>query len=320
MKTISLTLLLLLLCGSGALAQDAYKHNFLPYLSKIPQVASGEAAYSFETCKSASCASYKESMAALAHAKKDLTMEQVRLNQASMPNPTAGMSKEELKAKRDELKKMTKEEKMAWAMKNAGALSAGANPHVNADGSGIMDACKILADQEERDIKAMSMADDCALHFGTIEGAYAPRKQALVKKFQEASQTEHNPLNSSVYVMGEASEAQIARFDKALAEFRKAIVPLMNKEMGEKLACIAQKRETIIKNYARVEEAIASTHFADDAKEPVNKQRLLQSHAGVLGNVMMNVAAVEQICFDYAVLYGRIFNLPVVERIKVDAE
>jgi hypothetical protein len=320
MKTIPLFLFLLLLCGSGAPAQEAYKQNFLSYLAKIPQVTTVEAAYSFETCKSASCASYKESMAALGHAKKDLTMEQVRLNQASTPNPTAGMSKEELKAMRDELKKMSKEEKMAWAMKNAGALSAGANPHVNADGSGIMDACKILADQEERDIKGMSMANDCALHFGTLEAAYTPRKQALVKKFQEASQTEHNPLASSVYVMGEASEAQVARFDRALADFKKAIVPLLNKEMGEKLACITQKRETIIKNYTRVEEAIASTHFADDAKEPVNKQRLLQSHAGVLGNVMINLAGVEGICHDYAVVYGRIFNLPEVQRITIDAE
>jgi hypothetical protein len=274
MKKLSLFLLFLFFFKSGASAQDSYKQNVLPYLGKIPQASTCEAAYAFATCKSASCAAYKESISALAHAKNDLTMEQTRLTQASTPNSTAGMTKEELKAKRDELKKMTKEEKMAWAMKNAGALSAGPNPHVNADGSGIMDACKILADQEERDIKEFSMANDCALHFGSIEAAYKPHKQSLVKKFQDASQTQHDPLSFSVYVMGEASEAQVARFDRALAEFRKAIVPLLNKEMNEKLACINQKREMIIKKYTRVEEAIASTHFADDAKEPVNKQCL----------------------------------------------
>jgi len=127
---------------------------------------------------------------------------------------------------------------------------------------------------------------NCASQLDKIEKKYEAQKDAVLKNFQAKTKTEYNPSTSSVYGFGEASDQEVARFEQAVAEYKKEILPIYNNELKEKLDFVLKEEKALTKKYAKVEEKLASTNYSDDAQEHVNKMHLIMAHKNVLQQVM----------------------------------
>jgi hypothetical protein len=245
MKKIVLVVLTICCFALSLNAQVEYKQNFLLAFSKQPDIKDCEAAYSFLCCKDDICAVFNETKAMLSKAYEELTTMQVALNNSmisSISSPAPVMNAEDAKKLADQLKNMTKEEKQQWAMQNAKNYMPSTTVHVNKDidNQPVNEAVKCVTDQQTKDIQNINVSTDFRTQLSTIEKKYESKKEEALKKFQAVTGTTYNPSSSIPYVTGESSDVEDARFEKAVEEYRKTVLPIYNSEMNEKLNCVLQ--------------------------------------------------------------------------------
>ena len=314
-KTVVIALILCR-CAISLNAQVVYKQNFLLAFRKQPVINDCETAYSFLTCKNDMCVVFNATKANLAKAYEELTAMQIAANNAAMPSSTSTMTAEDGKKLSEKLKNMTKEEKRQWAMQNAKNFMPSAAAHANKDmdNQPVTDAVNSVVEQQTKDIKNIAPATDINVQFIAIEKKYQPKKEDALKSFQIITRTTYDPSSSMIYVLGESSDAEAARFDKAVEEYKKSVTPIYNSEMREKFNCILQSEHSTDSTYTLLEGKIAATQYGDNAQEPVNKMHLIAGHLSVLQKVRTTIGVFEQILSEYADKYAALMKtIPVKE-------
>jgi hypothetical protein len=299
-------------------AQVEYKQNFLLALSKQPEIKNCEAAYTFLCCKNDICAVFNATKATLAKAYEELIAIQLATSNAAMSPATSTMNAEDGKKLSEKLKKMTKEEKRQWAMQNAQNYMPSPTVRVNKDinNQPVTEAVKCVTDQQEKDLKSMNMSTDYTVQFNTVEQKYKPKIEEALKKFQTVTRTEYSPSSPGPYIFGEYSDEEAARFNKAVEEYKKTVLPMYNSEMNEKLNCVMQAEQGLVPTYTLVEEKLASTDYSDDAQEPVNKLHLIMAHLNVLQKVRTNMEIFAEVLSQYADQYAALMKIPSVKEVN----
>jgi hypothetical protein len=299
-------------------AQVEYKQNFLLALSKQPDIKNCEAAYTFLCCKNDICAIFNATKANLAKAYEELIAIQLATSNAAMSPATSTMSAEDGKKLSEKLKKMTKEEKKQWAMQNAKNYMPSTTVHASKDidNQPVNEAVKCVTDQQAKDIKNMNLTTDYTVQFNTVEQKYKPNIEEALKKFQTVTRTIYSPSSPNPYILGEYSDEEVARFNKAVEEYKKTVLPIYNSEMNEKLNCVIQAEQGLVPTYTLVEEKLASTDYGDDAQEPSNKLHLIMAHLNVLQKVRTNIGAFAGVLSQYADQYAALMKKPSVEEVN----
>lgn len=298
--------------------QMEYKQNFLLVFNKQPDIKTSEAAYNFLTCKANACVDFNAMKATLTKAFEELSTMQSTVGNAAISPSTPMMSQEEAAKLSEKLKNMTEEEKRQWAMQNARNYTPSAGAHVNRDMNNqpVNDAVKCVTDQQANDLQARNFMIDFTPQFKEIEDTYKPKKDAALKKFQTTTGTTYDPSSSFPYGIGEASEREIAKFNKEVEEYKTTVLPIYNNEMKQKLDSVIQSEQRLVPIYGTVEEKIALTHYADDAREPVNKMHLIGGHLNVLQKVQRHIEVYEGILSDYAEWYAALMKIKSVKEVN----
>jgi hypothetical protein len=319
MRKIAGTALALCCYAMSLFAQVEYKQNFLLAFSKQPDIKNCEAAYTFLCCKNDICAVFDTTKATLAKAYEELIAIQLATSNAAMSPATPMMNAEDGEKLSEKLKKMTKEEKKQWAMQNAKNYMPSTTVHVNKDidNQPVTEAVKCVTDQQAKDLESMNLTTDYTVQFSTIEQKYKPKIEEALKKFQTVTRTEYSPSSSFPYILGEYSDEEAARFEKAVEEYKKTVLPIYNSEMNEKLNCVMQAEKGLVPTYTLVEEKLASTDYGDDAQEPVNKQHLIMAHLNVLQKVRINIEAFAGVLSQYADQYAALMKKPSVKEVNI---
>jgi hypothetical protein len=297
-------------------AQVAYKQNFLLSFSKQPDIKTCEAAYSFACCNNDVCAAFLATKAALMKALEELTAVQVALNNATVSSSAPAITAEDGKKLAAQLKNMTPEEKQRWAMQNAKNFMPKAALHVNKDmdNQPVTDAVKCVTDQQAKDLQNFNALNELRMKIGAIEKKYESKKEEAVKTFQSVTGTLYDPSSTIVYAVGEMSDAEGAKFEKAVGEYRKTILPLYNSELSDKLMCVRQAEQELVSTYMPIEEKIASTNYADQAQENSNKMHLIMGHMNVLQKVKTTIDMFDEIFSRAADQYAALMKaVPVKE-------
>ncbi len=315
MKNIVIIVLALCFYAISLDAQVQYKQNFLLAFSKQPDIKDCETAYSFMCCKDDICATFNATKATLAKAFEELNAMQLALNSSMMPSSAPVLNAEDAKKLSEQLEKMTEEEKQQWALQNAKNYMPSMTAHANKDmdNQPVNDAVKYVTDQQAKDIQNINASTDYRTKLSTIENKYKSKKEEAVKKFQSVTGTAYNPSSSIPYLTGESSDVENARFDKAVEEYKKTVLPVYNNEIKEKLNNVLQAEQGLLQTYTQVEEKIALTNYGDDAQESSNKMHLITTHMSVLQNVRMNIDIFEEVLSDYAGQYAALMKIKSVE-------
>jgi hypothetical protein len=302
-------------CAAPLFSQEAYKQNFLSAFSKQPDIVNCEAAYNFMINKNGKRTGFDELKKTLLKAHEELAAVQLAVSSSALSSSTPAMNAENGKALEKKLKKMTKEEKMQWAMQNAQNLMPSAGGRVNKDmeNQPVNEAVQYVAGQQEKDLQSKNMAVDYSSSFKSIEEKYKAKKNEALQKFQTISHTTYDPSSSLQYIFGEASDEQVARFNKAVDQYQRAVLPYYNNEMKEKISTVLKGEKDVVSTYTLVEEKVAWTHYGDDAQEPVNKQHLILAHSNVLQKVQMNIDIFSTILSDYADQYAALMKIKSVQ-------
>jgi hypothetical protein len=318
MRKIAGTALALCCYAMSLFAQVEYKQNFLLVFSKQPEIKNCEAAYTFLCCKNDVCAVFDTTKATLAKAYEELTAIQLATSNAAMSPATPMMSAEDGKILSEKLKKMTKEEKKQWAMQNAQNYMPSTAAHVNKDidNQPVTEAVKCVTDQQAKDLKSMNLTTDYTVQFSTVEQKYKPKIEEALKKFQTVTRTEYSPSSPGPYILGECSDEEVARFNKAVEEYKKTVLPIYNSEMNEKINLVMQAEQGLVPTYTLVEEKLASTDYSDDAQEPVNKLHLIMAHLNVLQKVRTNMEIFAEVLSQYADQYAALMKIPSVKEVN----
>jgi hypothetical protein len=322
MKKTFLSLLLLISQAIALYGQDHYRQDFLSALSKLPDMKTCEAAYSFVACKNHSCDVYAATKADLTKAHNELVALQIANNAAITGNTSAPMmNPEEAKKLQEKLKTMTPEERKQWAMQNAQSMMPTGNVHASRDMNSpqVTEAVRVVTERMEKDMQDIAKPTDYSSQFAAIEAKFKPQKNEAIKKFQTAARTTDDP-STGRGGLGEASDEEIARYDKAFELFKKTVVPIYSNEMIEKLRCVIQTDQSLVKKYKPIEEQIALTHYIDDAKEPSNRGHLIMGHMNVLQTLRRNMDFYEDILFQYASQYATLMGLDPVKKLETDAD
>jgi len=312
-------IIVIALCSSivSLHAQAEYKQNFLSAFSKQPDMKDCESAYSFLCCKDDICGAFNTTKAALVKAYEELTALQLAANRAAMPSSVPTMTADDGKNLAEKLKKMTKEEKKQWAMQNAKNFVPSAAMHANKDmdNQPVNEAVKCVTDQQRAEINNFNAMAEVERQLNLIENIYAPKREEALKKFKSATKSDYNPSSPFPYSMGEASDSQIALFDKAVEEYKKIVLPLIKSEMMEKIKYVLETEKGLVSTYTPIEEKIGLTNYADDAQEPSNKMHLLMGHMNVLQKVKTMIDSFESIMSEYADQYSALMKIKSVKEV-----
>ncbi|MGD0591473.1 MAG: hypothetical protein ABSA44_11875 [Bacteroidota bacterium] len=319
MRKIAGTALALCWYAMSLFAQVEYKQNFLLALSKQPDIKNCEAAYTFLCCKNNICAVFDTTKATLTKAQEELSAIQLATSNAAMSPATSTMNAEDAKKLSEKLDKMTEEEKQQWAMQNAQNYMPSATAHVNKDidNQPVTEAVKYVTDQQAKDLKSMNMTADYTVQFNTVEQKYKPKIEEALKKFQTVTRTTDSPSSPDPYFLGEMSDEEAARYNKAVEEYKKTVLPIYNSEMNEKLNCVMQAEQGLVSTYTLVEEKLASTDYSDDAQEPVNKLHLIMAHLSVLQKVKTDIDIFAEVLSQYADQYAALMKKPSVKEVNI---
>jgi hypothetical protein len=192
----------------------------------------------------------------------------------------------------------------------------GGSVHANKDMNkkAVTDAVTYITDQEEKegfDLSGFTRADSV---FRATESKYKPKREAVLKQFQKATHTQYDPSSSSPYIFGEASEQEVQKFNKAVGEYQKDIIPVLTGEMNEKLGWLAKQNEDLTARYTTTEAKIAATNYADDAEEPSNRIQLFKAHLKILQKVGTNLDTYEEVLRQYGTTYMAIMKIDSVTK------
>ena len=304
-------LFLLALCQFCFLhGQEAYKQNFLDLCKSLPEIKTCEDSYKFTQCADDVCSDYKDAVANMTAALKDLINAQLAANNSmTIASPMGNMTPERAKDLAEKMKKMSPDEKQQWAMQYAqGMMSNAPAARVNKDidNAVVNDAVEYVTGRLEEEMTERSKPTEVTETLMSIENRYLPQKDALLKSFQITSGVNHDPASSSPYIFGEATDAQIARYNKALGDWKKNILLVYNAELKEKLDYVRTKTRELITKYRTTEEKIGETDYGDIAAEPVNKSHLYNAHKAVLEKVMGIYSTFDSILRDYSARYSHL--------------
>lgn len=288
--------------------QNGYKQNFLNLFNKIPEIKSCEAGYNFFVCKNNSCNEFKAAKASMDEASKDITAVQLTTGNAmtSSAQPVTSMTKEQADDMSKKLDKMTDAEKQQWAMQNAQAMMNPGAAHANqdVDNTAVNDAVACATKQQQEDMKDAMKPNDLSAQLKKIEDKYQSQKNIVLKTLQDATGDKNLTLENWHTGGGIATDAEIAKEEKAMNDFRKNIIPVYNAELSEKLAYLKTLNQNLVAKYTTLEEKVAATHYGDDAEENVNKTHLYMAHQVVLNKVMENFGNFEDVLLQYANKYA----------------
>lgn len=290
--------------------QDAYKQNFLDLFKSLPDIKTCEDSYKFTQCADDVCSDYKEIGTSLTASLKDLMYAQLAANNSmTAASPMGNMTPDQAKELSEKLKKMTPAEKQQWAMQYAqGMMNNAPAARVNRDidNTVVNNAVEYVTGKLEEEIIGHPNPTEVPESLMTIENKYLPQKDALLKIFQIASGINHDPASSNPYIFGEAGDAQIASYNKALGDWKKNIVVVYNAELKEKMDYVMAKTRDMITRYRTTEEKIGATDYGDDAKETVNKSHLYNAHKAVLEKVMGLYNSFDSVLKDYSARYSHL--------------
>ena len=318
MKKVVIVALVFFCCPGVLDAQVEYKQNFLSAFRKQPDIKDCEAAYIFLCCDNDICAVFNTTKTSLIKSYEELTALQLTAGNSAMPSSTPTVSADDGKALAEKLKKMTKEEKMRWAMQNAKNFMPSAAMHANRDmdNEPVNDAVKCITDRQAKDMQQINALSEFGKKLDAIEKKYASKKDEARNDFKAATNTEYDPASPSPYIFGEASDEQIAGFNKAVGVYQKAMLPMYNSEMKEKLNSVLQAEKDLVAAYSPIEEKIALTNYTDDAQEPSNKMHLIMGHMNVLQQVKTKIDTFEAIISDFAGQYSALMKIKSVKEVN----
>ena len=183
------------------------------------------------------------------------------------------------------------------------------------DNQPVNEAVKCVTDQQRAEINNFNAMAEVERQLNLIENIYAPKREEALKKFKSATKSDYNPSSPFPYSMGEASDTQIAQFDKAVEEYKKTVLPLIKSEMMEKIKYVLETEKGLVSTYTPIEEKIGLTNYADDAQEPSNKMHLLMGHMNVLQKVKTMIDSFESIMSEYADQYSALMKIKSVKEV-----
>jgi hypothetical protein len=313
MKNIVLSVFVICISIVSLNAQNAYRQNFLSAFNKQPQIKSCEEAYNFNCCIKGVCDVFNKTNESLKKANEELSELQLAANN-SMSNSNTPVNAEEGKDLADKLDKMSKEEKMKWAMQNAANYMPSAKAHANKDMNNrkVNDAVKYIMKNQGAEMDNINSLANCGKKLDEIEKKYKDQREKVLNKFQSVTNSSYDPSSSSPYIYGEASDQQVAKMNKAIEEYKKEIIPIWNNELKEKLNFILKEEKDYTAKYTIIEEKIAATNYSDDAQEQVNKMHLIRAHHGVLQQVISYIESLKSVISDYANQYAALMKKPAI--------
>jgi len=300
----------LLILSQGTLfGQETYKMDFLTLFDKVPAVQTCDAAFNLISCKDNGCAEYRKMRAAADSSYAELARLQYVINTEMTSLAGPSMSAQDGKALAEKMKKMSKEEKIKWAMENSGKFMPANAGRVSKDidNKPVNDAVAFILKALEADMMYYPSPSDCMQKFASIEGKNRAKLDAAWTKFNAES-----GRGQTIIAEG-TEELWKAKYAAALKEYAKTVIPIYNDEIREKREYLGMLVGTLKTKSKPTEEKIASTHYGDDAKENVNKSHIIMAHLRVLGKVQEYLAAYGEIFQHYADVYTDLQKLEPVK-------
>jgi hypothetical protein len=286
--------------------QNNYKFNFLTLLDKIPAIKGFEEDYQFMKSKGPVYQDYLKAKTAIQKAVEELTILQANASQSAGEAGKSMMNPADAKSLQEKLSKMTKEEKQRWAMQNAQNFMPTQGAHVNQDINNkvVTETCQYLGELEATEMESINADVKTGQQIQEIEVKYRP--------LMEQESKDHD---WGKYAGGEGGIS--LEMEKKYAQehvlYRKHMSALYTKEMTEKLAVYNSAVQNVKNRYKIAIEKIESTHYGDDAKEPVNHNRIIHFHGLIASRVMSALMPFENIFKSYADNYVSLYDLEPIE-------
>ncbi len=295
--------LIQVLCAQG---QNNYKFNFLTLLDKIPVVKSFEGDYQFMKSKGPAYQDYMKAKARVQQAVEELTVLQIAANQSVAEAGKSMMNPADAKSLQEKLSKMSKEEKRQWAMQNAKNFIPTQEAHVNQDMNNkvVTETAQYLAELEANEMESIN-----------DEVKIGQQIQAIEVKYQPLIDQESKDHNWGQYIGGEGgiSPEMEKKYAQEHEVYRKHMSALYNKELNEKLAVYNASVQNVTAKYKIAAQKIESTHYGDDAKEPVNHNRIIHFHGLIGSRVMSALIPFENVFKSFADNYVSLYELEPIE-------
>jgi hypothetical protein len=293
--------------GHIVLGQANYKFNFLTLFDKIPVIKSCEEDYQFMKSKGPVYQDYMKAKARIQQAVEELTVLQVAANQSVAEAGKSMMNPADAKSLQEKLSKMSKEEKRQWAMQNAKNFMPTQEVHVNQDMNNkvVTETTQYLAELEAKEMESIN-----------ADVKIGQQIQAIEVKYQPLIEQESKDHNWGQYIGGEGgiSPEMEKKYAQEHELYRKHMSALYNKELNEKLAVYNASAQNVIAKYKIAAQKIESTNYGDDAKEPVNRNRIIHFHGLIGSRVMSALIPFENVFKSFADNYVNLYELEPIDK------
>jgi hypothetical protein len=313
----SILLTVLVLCQFIIVfGQDSYKQNFLNALKILPLIKTCGGSYDFLKGKDNANGSFFAAKSNLAAAIDKLTSaENAVSNDMTSGMPVTSMSEADADAMAAKMDKMSDAEKQQWAMQNAMTMMNPAAVHSNQDANNdvVNDAVEYIHKQQDEELKDITKTVNVSMQLQSIDDKYRSQKVKILETFQKTTNTSWDPSSPSPYVFGEASPAELAKFDQAEKTYKDEMIPVLDAELNEKITYMNSLGEKLISKYSTLQLKVAATHYGDDAQENMNKNLILMSQQTILSSVSEIFDNYDQVLHEYANKYA---DLQKKERVK----
>lgn len=286
--------------------QNNYKFNFLTLFDKIPAIKGFEEDYQFMKSKGPAYQEYMKAQATIQKAVEELLVLQANASQSASEAGKSMIDPADAKSLQEKLSKMSKEEKKQWAMQNAQNFMPTQGAHVNQDMNNkvVTETCKYLAELEATEMESIK-----------AEVKTGQQIQEIEKKYQPLMEQESTDHDWGQYAGGEGGISPEMEKKYALEHelYRKHMSALYTKEMTEKLAVYNSAVQNVKNRYTIAIEKIESTHYGDDSKEPVNRNRIIHFHGLIASRVMGLLLPFESVFKGFADNYVSLYDLEPIE-------
>jgi len=286
--------------------QNSYKFNFLTLFDKIPAVKGFEENYQFMKSKGLAYQDYMKAKATIQQAVEELSLLQASASHSAAEAGKSMMNPADAKSLQEKLSKMSDDEKRQWAMQNAKNFMPAQGAHVNQDMNNtiVTETTQYLGELEATEMESIKAEAKTGQQIQEIEAKYQP--------LMEKESMDHD---WGKYAGGEGGISPEMEKKYALEHkvYREHMSALYTKEMTEELAVYHATVQNIKNRYKVALEKIASTHYGDDAKEPVNHNRIIHFHGLIASRVMSALIPFEDVFKTYAEKYVGLYDLEPIE-------
>ena len=300
-------LVLLLIQGYSVQGQNNYKFNCLTLFDKIPALKTCENAYRYVTTKGTPYQDFMKAKDRIQKTVDELSALQAAANQAMVGGGKSMMNPADARAIKDKLKNMSAEEKKQWAMQNAKDFMPAQAAHVNQDMNNkiVTEVVQYLAELEQREMEMLDAQVKAGNRIAEIETKYKP--------LREAESKEHD-WGQYIGEIGEVTPEMEKKWAQEHEAYRKHMSDLFTKEMNEKLDIYNTMVKSLVGKYSIAMKKIESTGYGDDAKEPVNRQRIIHNHRLIASHVMGALIPFEDLFAQYAENHRQLYDLEPIGR------